>query len=573
MSTPCASTDITLLSAHLMHEARLQLRWDGSTESPNSTAPQIQVAGAFVSGGATGGNQRVARFVPEIDDDAILTLKKHTLKIGTQFNLYRDRLQSTIDFNGTYTFGGSNGSPVLDASGAAIPGQTETISGTEQYRRALLNLPGGTPTAFTNVTGTPAIRFTQVMDAVYVQDDWNVGRGVHISGGVRYFYESIPSLTAGATPRLGLLWSPSKKGTWTLHAHSGLFVGRLAPSTVAEVMRADGTDRIFNLVYNPTLGNPLANATSIHTMRQFAPHLGDESYAIQNVGGTRSLPGGWNVSADFYIGRIWNAIRSENINTPLNGDLLGPRALGVPNLNLLQVNNSGQGRANVEFLGIEQHKLKFAQFFLGGVRVNLIDDSDDSEFGTPQSAFTDAGEFAHRTGQGVWQVFGNGSFNLPKKVTLSGNFHASGDAHYNITTGFDNNGDGVFNDRPQYAAPGTPGAVQTPFGLLAASGGLWRFPPQQGGAALADLPGQQRAARVHHDPQPQGRPPTDAHREPARGKPAEPYERYRCGRRTGLAELRCALCGGHRTAGRSWRTLQLLRQRMDGAGATTHRCP
>ena len=79
-----------------------------------------------------------------------------------------------------------------------------------------------------------------------------------------------------------------------------------------------------------------------------------------------------------------------------------------------------------------------------------------------------------------WNVFGNGTFHLPGKFDLSADFNASGDAHYNITTGFDNNGDGIFNDRPQYAAPGTPGAIATPFGSLVATGGTGIFPRNKG---------------------------------------------------------------------------------------------
>ena len=70
--------------------------------------------------------------------------------------------------------------------------------------------------------------------------------------------------------------------------------------------------------------------------------------------------------------------------------------------------------------------------------------------------------------------------NLPEKVQLSGALQAGSGNHYNVTTGFDNNGDGNFNDRPQYATPGTPGAIQTPFGLLAATGGTGVFPRNKG---------------------------------------------------------------------------------------------
>jgi hypothetical protein len=39
---------------------------------------------------------------------------------------------------------------------------------------------------------------------------------------------------------------------------------------------------------------------------------------------------------------------------------------------------------------------------------------------------------------------------------------------FNLTTGFDNNGDGLFADRPAVVAANTPGAIQTPYGWLLA---------------------------------------------------------------------------------------------------------
>ncbi len=471
-------TDVTTVSTHLMHEARLALRWDGETDVPTSTAPQVQVAGAFTGGGSTLGPQQLREFNIEADDDAILTTKNHTFKFGTQLMTYNEHQQLTTNFNGTYTFGGGI-APVLDANNNPVTGQTETISGIEQYRRALLQLPGGTPTAFGNVAGTPVVNFTQVMDSLFFQDDWNVGKGVHLAAGMRYFLQNSPLLLSSVTPRLGVLWSPTKKGTWTLHAHAGLFAGRFNEADWAEVLRENGTTRVTSTVYNPVYGAPTTGTTPLFSARTLAPHISNGTFSIENIGGTRSLPHGWNLSLDYYIARLWNMPRSENINSPLNGSPTGPRP-GVPNTNVLQVQNSGQGRVNVVFAGVEQHASKYVQLFFGGVRVNMLDDNDDSTFFTPQSAFTNAGELAHRTGQPVWNVFGNANFNLPKKLVFSSDFHGGGDAHYNITTGFDNNGDGNFNDRPQYATAGTPGAINTPYGTLVASGGTGVFGRNRG---------------------------------------------------------------------------------------------
>lgn len=442
-------SDVTTASAHLMHEARASFRWDGETDAPNSTGTQMQVAGAFTGGGASIGAQRVREFQIEADDDAILTTKSHTVKAGVQFLLNHEQQRLTTNFNGTYIFG------------------------------SLQDYLAGKPTAFTNVAGTPDVRFTTVRDALFVEDDWKLQHGVQVSMGLRYYLQNNPDVYSSITPRLGVLWSPTKKGTWTLHAHAGMFAGQYGPGTYAEVSREDGVHRITSTVYNPVYGDPFAGATPIHSMRVLSPHITNLTWAAENIGGTRMLPYGFNVSADFYIGRIWNYTRSNNINAPLDGNPFGPRP-GVADVNILQMQNSGQGRANVEFMGIEQHKMKHVQFFMGAVRVDLIDDTNDDEFFTPQNAYSNAGEFAHRSNQNEWNFFGNATFKMPEKVELSANINGGAEERYNITTGFDNNGDGNFNDRPEYAAPGTPGAIATQYGLLVASGGIGVFPRNAG---------------------------------------------------------------------------------------------
>ena len=444
-------SDITTASAHLMHEARLSLRWDGQTDTPASLAPQLNVAGAFTEGGATIGEQVQHELNVEFDDDAIWTTKNHTMKFGTQMMIYDEHEQLPTNFNGTYSFAN------------------------------LAAYQSGTAFAYSSVVGTPAVSFVQVRDALFAQDDWNVGHGVHIAYGLRYFWQTQPTALSSLTPRVGILWSPDKKGTWTLHAHAGMFAGQMGVGNQAEVLREDGTSRVTSIVYNPVYGNPFQGATPIHSLREYNPKITNLLWGAENVGGTRTLPQGWNLSVDVYYARIWNDMRTENINAPLNGVPTGPRALGIPNTNILQIQNSGQGTANAVFMGVENHHYKFAQFFFGGVRVSLIDDTDNNELSTPQSAFSNAGEFAHRSNQGTWQLFGNSTFNLPKKVQLSTNFQGSGEQHYNVTTGFDNNGDGDFNDRPQYALAGTPGAIQTRYGLLVASGGTGVYLPRNVG--------------------------------------------------------------------------------------------
>ena len=470
--------NVTTASPRLMHEARVAFDWTGETDVPTSTAPLVQVAGAFTSGGASLGQQRLHTFEIEADDDAILSTAKHLLKMGTQLKIYNVGDQLTTNFNGLYTFGGGV-APVLDANGNPVPGQTEIISGLEQYRRAKLGLAGGRPTAFNNVTGTPRVSFTQVRNALYIQDMWKVRPKLQIAMGFRYYLQNAPLAMNGATPRLGIAWSPDKKEKWQLHAHIGLFTGQYGTNDYRELQREDGIHRITSTVYSPIYNDPFNNATIVHSIRRPSPHLQNITFAIENVGGTHTFPHGWSVNTDIYWGRIWNYTRTLNINSPLNNSPTGPRP-GAPNLNVLQTNNSGQGRANVEFFGINQHELKHLNFSCGAVRIDLIDNTNDDTFFNPQSSRTDAGEYAPRNGQGRWQIFGNGMLKLPEKFELSTNLQAQSGMPYNITTGFDNNGDGNFNDRPQYAPTGDADAIPTQWGLLVPSGGIGAFPRNAG---------------------------------------------------------------------------------------------
>ena len=471
--------NVTTASPKMMHEARVAFDWTGETDVPLSTAPSVQVAGAFTSGGATLGQQRLRTFEIEVDDDAVISTAKHLLKFGLQFKMYNVRNQLTTNFNGLYTFGGG-AAPVLDPNGDPISGETEIITGLEQYRRTKLGLAGGRPTAFNNVTGAPEVHFTQVRNAFFIQDMWKLRPKLQLALGFRYFLQNAPLALNGATPRLGIAWSPDKKEKWQLHAHIGMFTGQYGTNDYAELLREDGVHRVTSTVYNPAYNDPLGDsAATIHSIRQASPHLQNITFAIENVGGTHTFPHGWTLNTDIYWGRIWNYTRTLNINSPLDNSPTGPRP-GPANLNILQTNNSGQGGANVEFFGLNQHELKHLQLFFGAVRVNLIDNTNDNTFFTPQSSRTDAGEFAPRSGQGRWQVFGNGTLKLPEKLELSTNLQAQSGAPYNITTGFDNNGDGNFNDRPQYAVAGDPGAIPTQWGLLVASGGIGAFPRNAG---------------------------------------------------------------------------------------------
>lgn len=470
-------TDVTTISPKIMNEAHIALEWDGESYTPNSTGPQIAVAGAFTGGGSSYGPYHERELWASIIEDAIIQTKNHLMKVGIQPEVDTLQIHATNSFNGSYTFGGG------------VTGGGQTLTGIQQYANALQGAPDGSPTAYSNVQGNPQVELAQFRNTLYFQDDWKVRPDLHFAYGVRYYVQTLPTTVGAVQPRFGASWAPGKKPTWNLHAHAGLFAGRFSAHNWARLIESDGTQRVTSTVYNPACSGafdpnactPLNSGTVIQTIRTAAPNLPMLAFGIENIGFSKTFPKGFSFTADYYLGQIWHYQRSENINSPLDGSPSGPRP-GPANLNVLQLQSSGRGFGNAEFFGLSQHSLKFVHFYAGGVRVDILDDTDDNPFLTPQTTGVNTGEYARRDNQGLWNVFGNSTFNLPAKLVFSTILNAHGMQAYNVTTGFDNNGDGDFNDRPQYAPAGTPlcsvnasvspRGYATPWGELVSSGGV-----------------------------------------------------------------------------------------------------
>jgi hypothetical protein len=220
-------------------------------------------------------------------------------------------------------------------------------------------------------------------------------------------------------------------------------------------------------------GSPFMTGTSsITTERASLPGLTQTPSLQSHLGVEHDLPPHWHVQGNVYLVHAWNVLRSRNINSPLDDSPSGPRPI-APNLNLFQFQQSGRLGGNVVFAGIDQHSLKRLQIFAGYIRMDLRGDAD-SAMSFPQSNRTDRGEIARPSWQATHQVIAFTNYVLPHAVNLSFQFNAASGLPYNVTTGFDNNGDGVFNDRPVLASAQS-GNAETPvystrFGLLSPEG-------------------------------------------------------------------------------------------------------
>lgn len=468
--------NVLTLSPNLLHETRVGYTWKRTEQTPLSTSPSLQVAGFFVGGGATGQNLNNRERDLEVDDDLMVTQGRHSWKVGVQSLGFFVHDYDPNTFNGAFVFGGGS-APGLDADNNPT-GQTISINGLEQYRRALLNLPGGSPSTYQVTAGTPLVPLSQWRVALFGQDAIKLAPRLTALTALRYQMQTTPGSFANLSPRLGLAWSPDRKSAWVIHLRAGIFQDPNPQNYATEVYRLNGARQRQTTVYSPSYLNPLVpipGSIQVGTVNQFPRVLNQVSSLQTMLNIERSFHDGWHVSTALYCFSHWGVLQTRNINAPIIGSSVGippdpiaalasPRP-GAANENVMEYQKSGHAHGCIYVGGGDRNTGKRATLSVYYVRVNTKSDADDSA-GSPQSSYSNRGEIAPLSWAADNAVVASGALHLPYKLEWSWILDARNGRRYNMAIGTDANGDGIFNDRPSYASASGPGVYSTSFGLL-----------------------------------------------------------------------------------------------------------
>lgn len=408
--------DSGVFGKKFFNEVRFQARWLMTESRSVSLGQTILVPGAFNDGSAQRfGGRRQLDF--EVADNVDYSLENHGLRFGVQLETGGYRSNDRTNPFGTFQFAD------IEAFEA------------------------GLPTQYTQRIGDPTVQYRQYQFGWYAQDDYRVRKNLTISYGVRHELQNHVGGKFNFAPRLGFVWSPKKSGSITFRGGAGIFYDWFAAQTYEQTLRVDGQRQRDLVVANPGFPNPLSGGmqTILPPSRiQTDPEL-QIPYVIQASFGMETNPFKlFRLTTNYQYQRGVHLLHGRNLNAPIPGFGRPDPTVG----NITNIESSAYLSGHRLMVGVGP--AQFVQGLFWNVNYLLMKSTNeaDSPFSLPSNNFDlradrgpSATDFRHL-------ISGFVSKRLPLGFGISTIFQATSALPYNITTGFDNNGDTVINDRP-----------------------------------------------------------------------------------------------------------------------------
>ena len=400
------------LGKKVFSELKFEATRSENTSSSLSTLPAIRVLDAFTAGGAGQEGAREGRQF-SLAQNFDFAIAKHSLRAGVQVDggWWDSTQQSNV--NGTFTFA------TLD------------------------DFMAGRPRTYTRRVGDPNVSYSQFEAGWYIQDDFRLSKNLNVSLGVRQEVQTHMDDKWNLAPRVAFTYG-MRKGN--LRGGYGIFYDWLEAGVYEQTVRVDGTHQIDEVIINPSYPD-VSGGTGISLAAsriQLGPQLTQPTIQQASLGYERPFAEWANFRTDYMWTRAHDTLRSINVNAPIGGVRPDPAAG-----NVTQIDSTGRRASDRVTVGM---LLRVPS--RRGLMTNItyqyanVRNFSDSPLMLPSDSTNPDADWGPSAMDIRHRVFL--MFNTPLPYNVRGSLQAqySSAPPFSVTTGFDDNGDTVFNDRP-----------------------------------------------------------------------------------------------------------------------------
>ena len=459
-------SDTQLVSNRTINETRFEYQHSADSSTPVNTGTAVSVQGTVSAFGSGGGGNSTTEDHIEFQNYTSIQLARNFVRLGGRLRSTSNSITSTGNTNGSISY-----SYLLDpCTDPAVTNKPSNCVATTTPCLLANVAPGmnissyqcGIPYQFSQTTiHTPTISARETDIGLYAEDDWKVKDNLTISYGIRYEAQNYIDSKYDLAPRTSLAYGVPRKSGKTitvLRAGFGVFYNRYGLGQISNLVQNNPANQssvyyLFpGLNCTPTSTTGCANGIGASAGKTQVPVAGPglrSAYIIETAGTLEQQLGKWtNVSVTYLNARGEHQFLTRVF--PITTPYCGPAGTGT---GYVQCNQSeGIFRQNQIITSVNIRTPKGINIF-GNYSANWAN-SNLSGITNPYDPTVDYGRAGFSTRS---RLTVGGTIPLPFLITASPLIFANSGSPYGITTGVDNNADGVTDDRPAFA-PGVTAA-------------------------------------------------------------------------------------------------------------------